>query len=85
MSTVHCHRCGRHAEPPVEVPQAEPLASEIRERVCAACWNEWDGTEVMVINELQLNFMDPRSIEILQHHMREFLRLDFDPPQIPTD
>ena len=25
----------------------------------------------MVINELRLNFMDPRSLEILEHHMRE--------------
>ena len=30
----------------------------------------------MVINELQLNFMDPRSLEILAGHMREFLLLD---------
>ncbi len=30
----------------------------------------------MVINELQLNFMDPRAQEILVQHMREFLGLD---------
>jgi Fe-S cluster biosynthesis and repair protein YggX len=29
--------------------------------------------EVMVINELRLNFMDPASQETLNRHMREFL------------
>jgi Fe-S cluster biosynthesis and repair protein YggX len=29
----------------------------------------------MVINELRLNFMDPRSQEVLTQHMREFLGL----------
>ena len=32
--------------------------------------------EVMVINELQLNFMDPRSQDILAGQMREFLCLE---------
>jgi Fe-S cluster biosynthesis and repair protein YggX len=34
--------------------------------------------EVMVINELRLNFMDPASQEILNQHMRDFL---FSPPR----
>jgi Fe-S cluster biosynthesis and repair protein YggX len=33
--------------------------------------------EVMVINELRLNFMDPGAQETLNKHMREFL---FSPP-----
>jgi Fe-S cluster biosynthesis and repair protein YggX len=34
--------------------------------------------EVMVINELRLNFMDPGAQEVLSKHMREFL---FSPPK----
>lgn len=36
----------------------------------------------MVINELRLNFMDPKSLEVLERHMREFLLLEG--PQEPT-
>jgi len=32
--------------------------------------------EVMVINELRLDFMNPRAPQILNQHMRQFLMLD---------
>ena len=32
--------------------------------------------EVMVINELRLDFMDPKSQDTIVRHMREFLCLD---------
>ena len=54
-------------------------ASEIAARVCADCWAEWQRAEVMVINELRLNFMDPAAQEVLHRQMREFLVLD-EPP-----
>jgi Fe-S cluster biosynthesis and repair protein YggX len=44
-------------------------------RVCADCWAEWEKQEVMVINELRLNFMDPRSAEVLHQKLREYLGL----------
>jgi Fe-S cluster biosynthesis and repair protein YggX len=43
--------------------------------VCAECWSEWEKQEVMVINELRLNFMDPRAAEVLHQKLREFLPL----------
>ena len=43
--------------------------------MCAECWGEWEKQEVMVINELRLNFMDPRSAEVLHQKLREFLAL----------
>ena len=52
------------------------LGQTIRDSVCADCWNEWTKAEVMVINELRLNFMDPTAQETLERHMREFLALD---------
>jgi Fe-S cluster biosynthesis and repair protein YggX len=48
--------------------------------VCADCWAEWRRSEVMVINELRLNFMDPASQDILNRHMREFLHLSAPAP-----
>jgi len=70
-----CARCGA-AEPALERPPfGGALGEEIRSRVCATCWLEWQRAEVMVINELRLNFMEPSSQEILTAEMRQFLGL----------
>ena len=73
-ATVHCARCGRPEAPALgRQPFPGKTGVEIRERICADCWNEWLKMEVMVINELRLSLMDPASQEILNRHMREFL------------
>ena len=77
---VTCVRCQRTAAAIAVRPYPGALGDEILAKVCADCWHEWQQAEVMVINELRLNFMDPRSQEILARHMREFLFLD-GPPQ----
>jgi Fe-S cluster biosynthesis and repair protein YggX len=72
--TVHCARCGRLDAPAIpRRPMPGPTGDEIQRRVCADCWAEWTRMEVMVINELRLNFMDPKAQEILDQHMRQFL------------
>jgi len=73
--TVECRRCGQTAEAPERVPYPGELGRQIREGVCASCWAEWERMEVMVINELRLNFMDPKSMELLAQHMRDFFFL----------
>jgi len=74
MATVDCARCGRSEAPALARPPLPgKLGAEVQQRVCANCWAEWQKVEVMVINELRLNFMDPASQEILNRHMREFL------------
>ena len=71
---MHCARCGREDAPALtRRPMPGPFGAEIQEKVCADCWAEWQKMEVMVINELRLNFMDPESQKILNRHMREFL------------
>ena len=82
-ATVHCARCGRTEAPALARPPLRgPAGEEIRARVCADCWAEWQNAEVMVINELRLNFMDPGSQQVLDKHMREFLLLE--PPADPA-
>ncbi len=72
--TVHCARCGRPDAPALSRPPLPGKTGlEIRQKVCADCWAEWQKMEVMVINELRLNFMDPASQPILNQHMRQFL------------
>jgi Fe-S cluster biosynthesis and repair protein YggX len=74
MTTVSCSRCGRPEAPALARPPLPGKSGlEIREKICADCWAEWQKSEVMVINELRLNFMDPGSQEILNRHMRDFL------------
>jgi Fe-S cluster biosynthesis and repair protein YggX len=74
MATVQCARCGRTDAPALaRAPLPGKLGAEIQQRVCADCWAEWQKVEVMVINELRLNFMDPAAQQTLNRHMREFL------------
>lgn len=73
MSTVSCSRCKR-ADAPALTRQPLPgkQGLEIRAGICADCWAEWQRVEVMVINELRLNFMDPKAQETLEKQMRRF-------------
>jgi Fe-S cluster biosynthesis and repair protein YggX len=74
MATLTCARCGRPEAPALtRRTMPGPLGAEIQEKICADCWAEWQKVEVMVINELRLNFMDPDSQKVLNQQMREFL------------
>lgn len=73
---VFCKRCKEWKPPVASVPWGGALGEEIRANVCEETWREWLDMEVMVINELRLNFMDPKSQDVLIGHMREFLCLD---------
>jgi Fe-S cluster biosynthesis and repair protein YggX len=75
-STISCSRCHRDA-PGLDrrPPLPAPLAEQVLASVCAECWSEWEKNEVMVINELRLNFMDPHAAEVLLQKLREFLGL----------
>jgi Fe-S cluster biosynthesis and repair protein YggX len=73
--TVECTRCGRTAPALAKPPYPGAVGRQIVENACADCWAEWEKMEVMVINELRLNFMDPRSMEVLGQHIRDFFFL----------
>lgn len=75
MAEVRCSRCGETREGLAATPYPGAIGREIQEHVCTSCWAEWEPMEVMVINELRLNFMDPKSMEVLGQHMREFFSL----------
>jgi Fe-S cluster biosynthesis and repair protein YggX len=75
-TTLVCSRCHREAPPLPRPPVPGAFGRELQEKVCADCWAEWQRTEVMVINELRLNFMDPGAQQVLDQHMREFFALE---------
>lgn len=79
---ITCPRCGQSRAPVGAVPYPGELGEEIRKRICGPCWAEWEQAEVIVINELRLDFMDPRAHDTLVVHLREFLCLDAgEPPE----
>lgn len=82
MADVYCKRCDLEAPAPADVPYGGKVGEEIRENTCGDCWDEWLKMEVMVINELRLNFMDPKSRDVLGQHMKEFLKLTETSPEM---
>ncbi len=76
---IQCSRCGSAAEPLPQPPLPTPVGHEIQARVCPACWKEWLGVQVMLINEYRLNLIDPQARATLQAQMREFLKLGVPP------
>ena len=73
-AVVACVRCGRPDAPALPRPPLPgATGQEVVTKTCADCWKEWEAMEVMVINELRLNFMDPRAQDVLERHMRSFL------------
>jgi len=76
MADVTCTRCAKTKPAVAALTYPGELGQEIASKVCEDCWAEWQKGEVIVINELRLNFMDPASQPTLIKHMREFLFLD---------
>lgn len=84
--TVSCRRCGRDAPALSGPTYPGELGEELERTICADCWAEWQHAEVIVINELRLNFMDPAAQPILIQHMKEFLsRPPGSGPGVPQD
>ena len=73
--TVECSRCGQTGPALERPPYPGELGRQLVENACADCWEEWQRLEVMVINELRLNFMDPKSMEVLAQQIRDFFYL----------
>jgi Fe-S cluster biosynthesis and repair protein YggX len=80
--TVACRRCGKDGPRLARPPLPGRTGQEVQASVCADCWGEWERAEVMVINELRLNFMDPEAQRELDRQMRDFLALE-PPPGSP--
>lgn len=74
--TTPCARCGTRPAGLPRPPFGGAVGLDVARRVCPDCWAEWQRAEVMVINELKLNFMEPSAQEVLLAHLKQFLSLD---------
>jgi Fe-S cluster biosynthesis and repair protein YggX len=81
--SLTCKRCGHEAEAPPahRVPFTGQAKDDVLSGICAACWGEWEGMEVKVINEYRLSFLDPQHRAMLQRACFDFLGL---PPGSPA-
>ena len=77
MAAITCMRCGQTAEPPPPqwVAFPGPAKEKILAGICAACWKEWEGVEVKVINEYRLNFLEPEHREMLKRACLDYFNL----------
>lgn len=71
--TVMCSVLKREAEGLDEPPHPGALGQRIYQNVSKEGWQKWLERLQMIINENQLSTADPRSIEVIEHHMVGFL------------
>lgn len=70
-----CARCGRPSTRMEKRPFKGQLGEEVHDHVCEACWREWVGVGVKVINEMGLAMSNPEAQKIYDEHMVEFLQI----------
>ena len=73
--TLTCTRCGKPGDPPPahRVGFSGPDKERVLGGICAHCWKDWEATEIKVINEYRLNFMDPQHRATLKQATLDFL------------
>lgn len=71
--TVQCIVLKTEAEGLERAPHPGELGQRIYEQVSSAGWKKWLEHLVMIINENGLNTADPRSITMIEEHMKGFL------------
>ena len=80
---VNCAKLNKDAEGLEEVPYPGELGQRVFENISAEAWQQWLEHLVMVVNELQLNSSDKRSLESAEKHMVGFLFYEGDYGQAP--
>lgn len=75
MAAVQCVKCAKEGEAITDTLFMGKLESEIKAKVCQACWKQWEGMRVMVINEYQVNLGEESGRELVKKQMRAFLNL----------
>ena len=75
MPQVECSRCKRSAEGLEQTPLPGDVGREVEEKTCAACWKDWLGAQVILINEQSLSPADPEHYQRLVKEMRAYLGL----------
>ncbi len=70
---VHCKKYDKELPGLPVPPYPGPKGQEIYETVSQQAWQEWLSQQTMLINEKQLNLMNPESRDYLQQEMEKFM------------
>lgn len=71
--TVFCKKYQKEMEGLDTPPYPGPKGQDIFENVSKQAWQEWQSHQTMIINERQLNMMDPDARKFLNEQMEKFL------------
>ena len=71
--TVQCRKYQKELPGLAVPPYPGPKGQEVYETVSKQAWQEWQAQQTMLINEKQLNLMDPETRSYLQQEMEKFL------------
>jgi Fe-S cluster biosynthesis and repair protein YggX len=76
MEETRCSRCGTELSARLERPPLPgAVGTRVQEHVCPACWREWLGMQVRVINEYRLQPSEAQHFDYLVSQMKTFLNL----------
>ncbi|CAH0992901.1 putative Fe(2+)-trafficking protein [Sinobacterium norvegicum] len=72
-NTVVCRKYQQELEAMARPPYPGPKGLKIFETVSKKAWMEWLGLQTMLINEKQLNVLDPSTKVFLDEQLEKFL------------
>ena len=75
MADVNCSRCGNTAPGLERAPLPGDVGGQILDQTCTACWDEWKGLQVKLINENSLTPSRPDDYAFLVKELSAFLSL----------
>lgn len=84
MGNGTCARCARSGAGLESAPLPGKIGAQIQAQVCAACFKEWLGMQVKIINEYRLSPADPEQFEFLLAQMKAFLNLREETAEEPS-
>ncbi len=71
--SVFCKKYQKEMEGLDAPPYPGPKGQEIFDNVSKQAWQEWLQHQTMIINERQLNMMEPQARKFLNEQMEKFL------------
>lgn len=77
---INCIRCQRPGEPINTLPHKGALGEDIKSKICALCWEEWQKESVKIINEHHLKLNELAARNFLSTQMKIYLKLSPSPP-----
>jgi Fe-S cluster biosynthesis and repair protein YggX len=72
-NTVVCRKYQQELEAMARPPYPGPKGQKIFDTVSKKAWMEWLGLQTMLINEKQLNVLDPSTKVFLDEQLEKFL------------